>query len=213
MGVLDPVDLPELAAHLRDGTWLDMRVIDVGTVERARVAGIIVRRDDEELILEQEHSFDGAVQVSTLNVPRDSVRWCRPSCFELEDVEVTQPKVKEGVDDVAVVNTVKDVLVFAFKDHKTHPLGSRKAVERMLKQSPYDHVFTHHRHVFVYLIWRYHSGQMSPATICGMAGYKSQMPWQSAKWKFEGKGRNVTERDALDKMMAARGFTPVRGET
>lgn len=211
VSVLDPVDLRILAEAMRDETWLDLRVVEHGTVERARVTAIIVRRDGEEVELTQEMSFDGEVSTTLLNVPHDSVRWCCPTNFALEDVEIRRPAVSEDIEDGPVISAVKDLLVFFFKNHKTSPLGSRKAVEKMLAGSAYESQWVHHRHVFVWLIWRFHSGKMSPAAICSLAGYKSQMPWQSAKWKFSREEHKV-ERESYDKAMLARGFSPQRGD-
>lgn len=214
MGVLDPVDLRELACHLRDGTWLDLRVVEHGTVERARVTGIIVRADHEELELEQEHSFNGEVQTSVLNYPADSVRWARPSVFSLEDVEIRHPKATDAsVDDQRVIDAAKDLLIFLFKDSQWTPLKNRKDVEKLMVASPYGGTGCHARHVFVWTVWRFGSGEISPTDICKMAGYKSPMPLQSARWKFSDRRDDYKDdMAAIDKAMAARGFKPVRGD-
>jgi hypothetical protein len=198
MGRLDPVALDELAAHLRDETWLDLRVVEVGTVERAQVNAIIVRRDFEEIELRQEHMFDGVVTEANMTVSADAIFWARPTCFELIDVEIAKPKRPSEVDDKKVINAVKDLLVFLYKNDKRTPLESRAAVERMLKTNG---------HTFIWLIMRYGSGELDNLDVCKMAGYKSPMPWQSAKWKFN-RDDNKNLRKNLDKLMQARGFSP-----
>lgn len=208
MGVLDPVELHELAEHMRDGTWLDMRVIEHGTIERARVEAIIVRREDEEIELLQEHMLDGVVHQANVRVSADAIRWMKPSGFELVDVQVKEPPPPGKVDTDKVVSTVKDLLVLLYHDDKITPLTNRKAVEVMLAGSAYKSVFSHIRHIFVYLIWAYTDGELDPGQICKLAGYKSPMPLQSAKWKFNGK--YAEDRKSLESLMASRGHVRVR---
>lgn len=209
MGVLDPVELHELAEHMRDGTWLDMRVIEHGTIERARVEAIIVRRDDEEIELLQEHMLDGVVHQANVRVSADAIRWMKPSGFDLVDVEVRRPKPPTEVDNTAVTNAIKDLIVFLYKDHAHWPIGSRAALEKAFATPGNGHTWTGVRHVFVWLMKNYTDG-IDALDICKMAGYRSVMPLQSARWKYSGTGKDAEEAKRLDELMAARGFAPTQ---
>lgn len=81
MGVLDPVHIETLAAHLRDGDWLDVRSVDVGSLERVQVTALLIHRDDEEI----EFTQDGGAVVMVMS---DSIRRVVPTAFEEGD-EIT----------------------------------------------------------------------------------------------------------------------------
>lgn len=91
--VLEPPDFPELAQHLRDATWLDMRVVDVGTCERVRINQLNIGRERDEIVVEQqwwdEVIGDDEIHVETITRTFDAedVRWLRETQVEISDVK------------------------------------------------------------------------------------------------------------------------------
>lgn len=62
MAALEPVSIRDLAQHIQAADYVDVRVVDVGTVQRCRIVGLNIRRDGDEVQIEQKWE-DGAGEV------------------------------------------------------------------------------------------------------------------------------------------------------
>lgn len=76
---------------MRDGTWLDVRIIERGVIERVRLVELCIRRESEELVFEQEAMVSGETQRVEHRIDPEDVIWARRTMFDMEDVEVTAP--------------------------------------------------------------------------------------------------------------------------
>lgn len=185
---LEPVGLAVLAEALRDGTWLDMRIVEgrAATLERVRVDAIIVRRADEEIELSQESAElnDGEQVVFTSNhrVPAEAIRWARPTAFnDATEVRAYNPATATGerpdpdlyLAAVAVASAQSSVL-----DGET--------VLRLAREGD--------------LHWRYwlmlvvkETTDLAPGQITRLFGYRSPQPLVSARRKYARDGQDMRE--------------------
>lgn len=83
---LEPVGLAKLAEALRDGAWLDMRVVGVGTVERVQIETINVHRERDVIVVEQKWPDGNEVGHTQMAFDAEDVRWVRETQVALEDV-------------------------------------------------------------------------------------------------------------------------------
>lgn len=105
--VLEPVTLGALAEALHDGTWLDMRVVDMGTLQRVLVQQVNIYRTRDEIVLTQKWPCGEEVGTTTVTVDAEDVRWLRETQVALPDVTpipvVTPPRTlpaKRVVDEI-----------------------------------------------------------------------------------------------------------------
>lgn len=83
MGMLDPVPLATLGEAMKDAAWLDMRILDHGSVPRVRVQSILVTPTNDIVELYQEYGED---DYRHLEVDSEDIMGAVPSCFERADV-------------------------------------------------------------------------------------------------------------------------------
>lgn len=156
MAVLDPVPLDQLAAYLRDETWLDLQVVEHGLVRRGRVIEIRVRRLDEEIAVEQEYVAEGRKPDDETPVERlqhafdhDSIRWARPTSFEIQDVPPPDLRSPEQKQQAARAHAEQAARDKAREHFEANPLYnpppwqvppqdaySWRTVERIIKDHP-----------------------------------------------------------------------------
>lgn len=76
---LDPVGISELAAALRDETWLDARLVPGGLAQRVRVLSLTIFRDHEEVSFEQMYESGELMASASFTVNAEEVWWIRPT--------------------------------------------------------------------------------------------------------------------------------------
>lgn len=178
------IPLSDFAAHLRDGAWLDMRVIDVGTLKRVQIKEIIVRRDCDLLRIVQQW-YDQQVEQGmerSLSFDSEHVRWCHVTKWELLDVTLPSIMASSTQDTPSVVSAL-------FKD-VTHAVSIifRATRSDIRKIEVKDQETTRARYAAIVLL--YGMTNESPLDVCKVFGYHSQTPWVSACDEFfEGKWR------------------------
>lgn len=83
---LEPVPLSVLAEHIRDRTWLDMRVIEVGTCQRVQITQLNIYREHDEIAVRQKRPVNDELIVDVHTFDAENVRWVRETRVAIEDV-------------------------------------------------------------------------------------------------------------------------------
>lgn len=201
---LEPVDLIVLAEHLRDGTWLDVRVCDVGVLERVQVEQILVHRDGDQLRFIQEVVDGDELLIQGYLVDNDSIMYARPTVFEAADVSPPEapphqarktPCFGVGLDAaefallVNIVHALEDVTQLQDSDNMLARLEVREEQNRM---APWV------RH---YVLWAlYELTNLSQREVCVAVGYTSIQPWVSTRQEI---GREQKVRKEITALVAA----------
>lgn len=180
--LLDPVALPELAAAIRDETWLDMRVAGGRIYERVQVERVIVHRDHDEVTL--IHLLPVGVKRWTLDA--EDIQWMRPTVFDADEAERPKAPADDEEPETTVTGVADDiyfcvrhVLARWYKmtvDEIDKDLSKANANGRR----PND--VTMRRHVAIWLM--YELTDESAVEICTRMGYRSPMAFHSARDKF-----------------------------
>lgn len=171
MGRLDPVDLMTLAEALRDESYLDVRSVDVGSLERVRVVSFNVRRDGETVTFRQYGTDD------EVSCDSESIRRALPTAFsdgdELTPLATAELEFANTIERVWGV--VEDVLAENFQ---MKPDEFRDVTANGSKN--------------LYLSMRYWAmlvmkdlGVTTNEAIYHYYGYLSATPIHSARWMYD----------------------------
>lgn len=178
---LEPVGLDKLGEALRDGAWVDLRIVEVGTLERVQVQTINVHRTKDEVVVVQKWPFGDEVRSSTLTFDAEDVRWCRPSEVPLESVQpLLRPRQVCG-DPEALATQLVGTAAFIY----------RVSVASIFTKSSPDPGLRARQAVMWAL---YEMSDMDPPAIAARFGYRSQMPIITVSDKVLGyghRGENV----------------------
>lgn len=144
---LEPPSLTTLAEHLRDGTLLDMRVIDLGTCERVEITELRILREKDIVVAEQrwwiEHQGHDELEVRTADLTFDAedIRWLRETTVDECDVKPVAPLANDPVVPMtyatepliaAIVQTISFIhqvpeSVLRFKESPREPYARTRA--------------------------------------------------------------------------------------
>lgn len=191
MAVLDPVDIRQLASWLDDGTWLDLRVVDTGRIERCRVHELRIRREDEDVEFAREFPSPDGIVTQNFSVPADDIMYARPSAFEVEDVtafdsEARRPDPPEVRNLGRGLDSADQALLTAIVNATAPEFGqSPRELRADLAGSPQLGIKgarVDRRHVVLWTL--YEMSTLPVADCCWALGYKSQMPYTSMRWKL-----------------------------
>lgn len=187
-GVLEPVALPEIASHLRDGTWLDVRVYDEErdfiTLENVRVTEYVIRRHNEQVtVVQQWAGPDDAMRRQELALDVEAIRWTRPTAHD--------PTTVTPYDSTVTVEPTDDawsVILQACAEHEgySNEQGAAELRPEAFKRSVLDHSESGSigfRHLVI--VVAYHVTEWSPDVICRDVGYKSAQPLLTAVYKWQ----------------------------
>lgn len=84
----DPPDLGIIATAIRDESWLDMRVCDMGRLDRVRIEQLRVHRERDELVVSQKWLEDGEdLRNDEYLLDMEDVIWLRDTRVALENVK------------------------------------------------------------------------------------------------------------------------------
>lgn len=181
---LDPISIVALAEHLRDETWLDVRVCDLHSpLERVRIEEIVIRRDIDNVVFVQEIMGGEEVTLTRHVVDGESIMYANPTVFALEDVQPPKaPRVKlqpsekfgKGLepDEFSIL-----VRVVRAMEHYTSLRDSSQVLE-LLRDTP-ERAAVWVRH---WALWGlYELTDLSPVRCCVALGYASPQPWYSTQ--------------------------------
>lgn len=179
---LEPVDLVVLAEHLRDGTWLDVRVCDVGVLERVQVAEIVVHREGDQLRFIQEVVDGDEVLIQGYLVDNDSIMYARPTVFETQDVTPPEPPPRIAKQSAKFGGNL-DPEQFSILVNAVHGLHAVRGLEpHDLLRRLEDEWAMVSAWVKHYLLWTlYELTNLSQQEVCTALGYGSPTPWHSTK--------------------------------
>lgn len=173
-GSLHPVPLNEIAGHLRDGTWLDVRVFDDErdwiTLENVKVTEYVIRRHNEQVtVVQQWAAEDDSMQRQEMALDAEAIRWVRPT--EHDPTTVTPYEtfrvVVDGGDEWGIVLQV----VAQEQNCEVSELVGR--LEEGLISARY-----------LTIMLAFHATEMAPEEICKRVGYASVQPFHSARHKY-----------------------------
>lgn len=188
MSVLDPVALDKLAAYMRDETWLDIRICDHGPVERVQIMNITVWPDHEDVTMRQEVMRGEDIHELQLEADAEDIMWARPTAFpeplDVQEAKPVEPPREEefmpGRLEEAYDATL-DAVAFA------HSM-SRAELDKELNEEFYSKYgkAVHRRYEIIWILRQVMDDRLSTLEICQRIGYKSVMPMQCARQRFEG---------------------------
>jgi hypothetical protein len=105
------VSLQELARHMRDGRWLDVRT-DEGPIYRVRIVEMVVRVQSEDIVFRQEYlDGSGKFAVQQFPVESDAIWKTMTTKVRIEDVQpygITVVAPEDGEDGGGHVVPITD---------------------------------------------------------------------------------------------------------
>ncbi len=185
MGRLDPPELRALAQFILEQSWLDMRVLGLGLFERVRIDALVIRRDDDELVVVQQWLCNEGLAEREHVIRVEDVVRCKPTIFTVEDVTpwVRAPLLTKGLalgdshewlvarTAVCFTEGVTEAEMAAFM---ADPYGRARDAEGQRRIDT--------RHLVVLVM--YEISTEPDLDICRRAGWKSVQPMLTARWKF-----------------------------
>jgi hypothetical protein len=189
--LLEPVDLPVLAAAMRDNSWLDMKLVD-GPVPRVRVKAILVLPETETVTLVQEYpkhdqgvDKDGCLlDHREWEVDSEDIMWVMESTFERDDVPGFSERLKlEPVPANSPLPLHAQVAL---------PTIHAEVLKRWPEVRDWDwrdpktlyEAHTHARHAALWAL--YELTPLPPVECCKSLGWHSVQPLLTARWKVSG---------------------------
>lgn len=110
--VLEPPEIGALAEALREGAWLDLRVVDFGNCHRVRIESINVHRERDVLVIVQKVPEGDSLREATYAIDAEDIRWMRPTQVALEDVEPITPPDAKGLAAKRIVAEIVRTIAF-----------------------------------------------------------------------------------------------------
>lgn len=186
---LEPPDIRQLAEALADETWLDALVVDVGMLQRVRVVAIHISRETESVTFRQHYKpdpEDPEVAALEIDIGCDDIIYIKDTKLQsVDEVPRTEPPTPE--QQANGLEAMKDAAIQAVVDVTG---GTTLALVRSLaaggNQARQDMV--DRRHLVLWAMFE--MSDLKPDSLCWELGWKSPMPFQSARWKFTGKDAN-----------------------
>lgn len=171
----DPAPLAQLAAHMRDGTWLDVRTDD-GLLQRVRITEIRVYVHGEDIIFRQEwFTPEDDFRHRQVPVESEAIWRVNPSRTELRDVKLP-PGCESRPGDPEDVCRVALLVVGGEMGISADVLCGGEFRGRQL-QSVVDA-----RHCCLLIL--HQMTDEGPVETAQRLGYKSQQPLLTALWKM-----------------------------
>lgn len=97
MPALELVPIRDIALHIQQCSWVDIRVVDVGTFERVRIESLLISVDHDKLMVMQKHpNPDDSISTTRHEVNCDDIRWVRPTRIDIEAVKPIRDYVVPG---------------------------------------------------------------------------------------------------------------------
>lgn len=172
--LLEPVPLRAICEAIRDERWIDLRVADVGTVQRVLITQLNVGREGERVVVKQKFLEAEEVVTAQHDFDAEDLIWLRETAIAMEDVKPIsrQQRAPDAViaNDLAthVIDTIIRTMTFLSQGvtepgiRKGLPVGSGYGALRPRQEA----------------MWlAYEMTDLHPSEICTKHfGYKSQQP-------------------------------------
>lgn len=182
---LEPPDISELAQALANREWLDMRVVDAGDFERVRIDCLHIYSDRDVVTVVQNFRMTpdaaGLTQYA-LDVDCEDIMYMLPTGCEgadevvpIEAPEKAPTKEHDSVKDAAIAAVVEVTGGSIIELIKALAAGHGRHAQDVVNQ----------RHLVLWAVFE--MTDLSPSDICWELGWRSPMPFQSARYKFTGK--------------------------
>jgi hypothetical protein len=141
MGRFDPPPIEEIATAMRDRQWLDMRVLDHGTLERVCPLNITIWPNRDEVLLRQEYHHREETTHHELTVNAEDIMWARPTILDVRDVE--PPILRDPEEELTpdyIARAIIDTISFTegtpakvwFEGSRPHETHCRKLAIRLM---------------------------------------------------------------------------------
>jgi hypothetical protein len=141
MGRFDPPPIEEIATAMRDRQWLDMKVLDHGTLERVCPLNITIWPNRDEVLLRQEYHHREETTHHELTVNAEDIMWARPTILDVRDVEppILRDPEEEPTPDY-ISRAIIDTISFTegipakvwFEGSRPHETHCRKLAIRLM---------------------------------------------------------------------------------
>lgn len=199
-GVLDPVPLHEIAGHLRDGAWLDMRVFDAErewiTLENVKVTEYVIRQHNEQVTVVQAWADeDDSMIRQELALDAEAIRWVRPTEYDPTTVTPYESFAPEVTGD-----EWQAILLTAAQEQDC-------TVEELIGRMREGTISAR----YMVILLAFHATDMAPDDICRRVGYASPQPFHSARFKYR-EDNEFKNRLRLMVMLARQRGCPGRDE-
>jgi hypothetical protein len=141
MGRFDPPPIEEIATAMRDRQWLDMKVLDHGTLERVCPLNITIWPNRDEVLLRQEYHHREETTHHELTVNAEDIMWARPTILDVRDVEppiLRDPEEEPTPDYIsrAIIDTISFTESIPakvwFEGSRPHETHCRKLAIRLM---------------------------------------------------------------------------------
>lgn len=109
---LDPPDFEVIAAWVRDEQWIDMRICEVGLVERVMPKAVTLHRDWDQLHCCQEYVLDEQIVTEDRHFDCEDIMWWRESIFAVEDVTPRALPSKGSVSNERLAEEILETVAF-----------------------------------------------------------------------------------------------------
>lgn len=181
---LEPPEIGELAQALADGEWVDMRVVDVGTFERVKIEALHIYQEKDVVTVVQNFRVtpDSGLTQYVLDVDCEDIMYMHPTECEAAD-EVTpieQPESPPPDDFDAMRNAAIEAVIDITG-------GSVMELVKALTKASSGRVhrdLVNQRHLLLWVMFE--MSELKPPELCWQLGWRSPMPFQSARYKFTG---------------------------
>lgn len=181
---LEPPSIEELAAALKEGTWLDIRVVDAGTLQRVKIECLhIYQSRDLVTVVQNFRVTPETVQVSQCTLDVDC-----------EDIMYMEPTEVESADDVNPLEESREPLQDGFEAMKDAAMmaacevtgGNLMALTKAMTagHGRFTQDIINRRHLVLWALFE--MSEENPSVLCYECGWRSPMPFQSARYKFSG---------------------------
>lgn len=162
---LDPPDFEIIAAWIRDEQWIDMRVCDVGLVERVLPQAVTLHRDWDQLHCCQEYILDEQIVSGERHFDCEDIMWWRESIFAIEDVTPQSlPTRREDISNERLAEEILETVAF-LTGHGTQTIKDSGTC-------------SHERQVCIRLMWE--ASTLGAGKIPQLFGYSSGGMFTSA---------------------------------
>lgn len=167
---LDPVTLQELGEAMASRSWVDMRIVPGGIAQRVMVVALLIKRDEEEVQIEQwirqgDNEFESRLHW----VHAEDIWWIKPTSFSSTDEwEPFSPKSKLQSEDRFYEAACAGVAHY-------HRITAAE-VNAIAK----DRLDDNHYRYWVMLVYKELVPKAKPLDITRLFGYQSGQPLVSA---------------------------------
>lgn len=188
---LEPPSVQQLATAMADESWLDALVVDVGMLERVKVVTLHISRETESVTFSQDFKPDldeAAVEQLQMDIACEDIIYVKPTKLEsVDQVPRAEPAPAWSPDQTENFEAMKDAAIQAVCDITG---GTPMALVKVLVSGGYTRPqdMVDRRHLLLWALFE--MSDIAPPSLCWELGWKSPMPFQSARWKFTGKEAN-----------------------